>query len=80
MLRAIVTALFVTLAPAVAFAHNCPALMAEIDAALPEANLSEDELALVMELRADGEAFHEAGEHDASMAVLQDAMEILGLE
>ncbi len=80
MFRAIVTALFVLLAPAVAFAHNCPALMAQIDAALPEATLSDEDRALVEELRADGEAFHEAGEHDASMAVLSEAMEILGIE
>lgn len=80
MFRAIVTAIFVLLMPAMAFAHSCPALMAEIDAALPEATLSDEQLAQVETLRAEGEELHNAGDHDASMAALEEAKEILGLQ
>lgn len=62
-----------------AFAHQCPALMAQIDEALPTAELSEADMAMVMELRQSGEELHAAGDHDASEAALFEAMELLGL-
>jgi hypothetical protein len=73
------TALALLLAPAASFAANCPALMAEIDAALPEAQLSEDDRTRVEELRAEGEVLHDAGDHDASIAALEEAKAILGI-
>ena len=62
-----------------AFASQCPALMAEVDAALETASLSEADLAKVQELRAAGEAQHAAGDHAASEASLAEAKELLGL-
>lgn len=62
-----------------AFGSQCPSLMSEIDAALPNAELSEENKAKVMELRAQGEEQHKAGEHDASVESLNEAKEILGL-
>lgn len=67
------------LAAGPALAHQCPALMAQIDEALPGAELPEDELATVVELREQGEAYHDAGEHAASEDALFEAMEMLGL-
>lgn len=64
-----------------AFAHQCPADMAAIDAALEAGTeLSEGDLAQVQELRAEGQALHEAGDHDASVATLAEAKALLGLE
>ncbi len=79
MLRATLVAAAVTLAPAAALAHSCPALMAEIDAALPGASLSDGDQQKVEELRAEGETLHEAGDHDGSMAALEEAKGLLGL-
>ncbi|MCE8025400.1 MULTISPECIES: hypothetical protein [Halomonadaceae] len=66
-----------------AWAHMCPALMSEIDEALQDeekvAQLSEDELERVHELRAQGEQYHNDGEHDQSVDVLNEAKEILGV-
>lgn len=60
-------------------AFHCPADMAAIDAALPTATLSEEDLAKVKELRALGEAEHTAGNHDASVEALAEAMKLLGI-
>ena len=68
-------ALFV--APAWAF--QCPADMAAIDAAIASASLSAEDLAKVQELRARGEEEHAAGNHDASVATLAEAKTMLGI-
>ncbi|NWG45014.1 MAG: hypothetical protein HXY25_00505 [Alphaproteobacteria bacterium] len=68
-------------AAAPAFAMHCPADMKQIDAALaagPE--LTEEQLARVKELRAEGEALHKAGNHKGSVEKLGEAKKILGLE
>lgn len=78
MKRLIATLALVTLATP-AFAFQCPADMAEIDAALETASLTDEQLAQVEELRATGEAEHEAGNHQASVDALAEAKEILGL-
>ncbi|GKY88885.1 hypothetical protein [Sinisalibacter aestuarii] len=63
-----------------AFAFQCPADMAEIDAALAAGtDLNEEQLAEVMDLRAEGERLHGAGEHQASVDALHKALELLGL-
>lgn len=67
------------LAAAPAFAFHCPADMAAIDEALKTATLSEADLAKVKELRAKGEELHAAGDHQASVDTLAEAMKILGL-
>ncbi|WP_274423161.1 hypothetical protein [Chelativorans sp. YIM 93263] len=79
MLRTTLIALSLLAFPASALAHSCPGLMAEIDAALPDSSLTEGELQEVRDLRAQGEEQHEAGDHDASMASLQEAKERLGI-
>ena len=72
-------ALLIALAsPALAF--HCPKDMAAIDKALPMATLSEADMARVTELRALGEREHEAGNHQASVDALAEAMEILGIK
>lgn len=67
-----------TAAPALAF--QCPAMMAAIDQALPAAQISEADRARVIELRAEGEAAHNAGNHPASEAALGEAMALLGID
>lgn len=79
MLRTSLIALALLAFPASALAHSCPALMAEIDAALPESSLSDSQLQEVRDLRARGEEEHQAGNHDASMATLEDAKNRLGI-
>ena len=64
-----------------ALAMHCPADMAKIDAALAEnPQLSADQLAEVKRLRAEGEEYHKAGQHQESVDTLAKAMEILGIQ
>ena len=62
-----------------AYAFHCPADMAAIDAALPTATLSEADLAKVKDLRAKGEEFHNAGQHQESVDALAEAKTLLGI-
>ncbi|EDZ48315.1 hypothetical protein [Leisingera daeponensis] len=62
-------------------AAQCPADIAAIDAALAAGtDLSEEDLATVQELRDEGQAQHDAGEHDASVETLAEAKAMLGIE
>lgn len=79
MLRIMLLALSLLAFPAAALAHSCPAVMAEIDAAMPATTLSEADMTKVKELRARGEEEHAAGNHDASMATLEEAKGMLGM-
>ncbi|WP_193175852.1 hypothetical protein [Oricola nitratireducens] len=72
-----VAAMFLFATPA--FAFHCPADMAEIDAALPSASLSDEQMAQVKELRALGEKQHKAGDHAASIETLAKAKALLGI-
>ena len=61
-------------------AHNCPNEMKAIDAKLAaKPTLSKDDADKVAKLRAQGEADHKAGKHDASMKALGDAKKLLGI-
>ena len=62
-----------------ALASQCPALMQQVDAALATSELSEEDKAKVMELRASGEAAHAAGDHAKSEADLNEALEMLAM-
>ena len=64
-----------------AFAFHCPMDMKKIDAALA-ANppLNQAQLAEVQKLRADGEAYHRAGDHAHSVEALGQAMQILRIQ
>lgn len=67
-------------ASGLAFAHNCPNEMKAIDAKLAtNPMLSAENAAQVKKLRADGEAQHKAGNHDASMKSLGEAKKLLGI-
>jgi hypothetical protein len=79
MITRIIVALLLALAPVTAFAKQCPTMMAAIDAALPNASLSEADMAKVKELRAQGEQLHQAGDHAGSEAVLGEAKKMLGI-
>ncbi|HWI37307.1 MAG TPA: hypothetical protein VNU64_12705 [Burkholderiales bacterium] len=73
-------ALVLALVAGPAFAHSCPKEMRAIDAALPNAKLTDAQMSEVKKLRADGETFHKQGKHDESMAALGKAKGILGIK
>lgn len=63
----------------IAFAHNCPNVMKEIDAKMGSAKgVSPDNLAQAKKLRAEGEQFHKEGKHDESLKALEKAKGLLG--
>ena len=62
-----------------ALAHNCPNEMKQIDAALKVSKVEASKLEEAKKLRAEGEAHHAAGHHDASMASLKKAKAALGI-
>jgi len=78
-LHSLVLATALAVASSTAFASSCPKHMKAIDAALPKAKLSADQMAQVKKLRADGEAFHKAGKHGESMEALGKAEKMLGI-
>ena len=79
-MKPIIAAAALSLLAGPAFAFQCPADMAEIDAALQTASLSETEMARVQDLRERGEALHVAGDHQASVDALAEAKTLLGIE
>jgi hypothetical protein len=79
-MKRITLAAALALFAASAFAHNCPAEMKAIDAALPKAKLSSAQKSEVTKLRADGESLHKSGKHSESMAALGKAKGILGIK
>jgi predicted exporter len=79
MIRTIAAGLFALGLAGSAFASQCPGLMAEIDAALPNATITAEQRAQVEELRAQGEEHHAAGRHAESEAALNEAKQILGI-
>lgn len=74
----IAASLFAVLASPV-LAFQCPADMKAIDAALEAADLTDEDLARVTELRALGESEHQAGNHQASVDALTEAKALLGI-
>ncbi len=62
-------------APALAF--HCPADVNAIDNALPKSNLTAPQKADVMKLRDEGEALHNAGDHQDAVNTLAKAMRII---
>ncbi|MCT8328712.1 hypothetical protein [Albidovulum sediminis] len=62
-----------------ALASQCPALMAEIDAAMATATVDDATKAKIMELYEKGKAEHEGGDHAASEATLAEAKALLGI-
>lgn len=79
-LKILLAAAALTLSSA-AFAFHCPADMKKIDEALAKnPRLSATEMAEVKKLRAEGEALHKAGNHQASVDTLAKAMKILNIK
>ena len=81
-MKRVLLAAVVTLAmTGTALASQCPNNMAEIDAALAtNPQISAEQKAEVLMLRAEGEAQHSGGQHAESMATLAKAKAILGLK
>lgn len=77
--RSITIASLFALSTGVAFANSCPKEMKAIDAALPKAKLSSQQMSEVKKLRAEGEKLHKSGKHSDSMAALGKAKKILGI-
>lgn len=78
-LSSMLLAASLALASTGAFAFACPKEMKAIDAALPNAKLSAEQMAQVKKYRAEGEALHKAGKHQDSMDTLAKAKKILGI-
>lgn len=76
--RSLVFALVLVAMPA--FAFQCPKDMKAIDAAMATAKLSNEQMAEVKKLRADGEALHKSGKHAESVETLGKAKAILGVQ
>lgn len=78
-MKLLITAGVLAILASPVLAFQCPADMAAIDAAIATANLTDEQLALVTELRATGETEHAAGNHQASVDALTEAKELLGI-
>jgi len=83
MLKKLFAMLVLALFMSPLWAHECPALMGEIDQALTDdevvGELDQDALGEVRELRQQGEDYHNDGDHEQSVDVLNEAKEILGI-
>lgn len=85
MAKKLTFALVVLLFSGGAWAGSCPSVMAEIDEALQDtsevgAQLSDEVMAEVRNLREQGEEYHNAGDHGQSMDALNRAKELLGMD
>ncbi len=81
-MKALVTTLALagTLLAVPAYAFQCPADMAKIDAAIQAGtNLTAAQLDKVKSLRAEGERLHKAGKHGESVEALGEALDMLGM-
>ncbi|MDQ2070245.1 hypothetical protein [Natronospira bacteriovora] len=68
------------LAPTLAWAHTCPAYVDMIDESLAmaeEMGLDEQTVEEIEALRDQGKAYHEAGDHDQAIAVLDQALGLI---
>lgn len=77
MKKTLILASFLAMATP-AFANQCPTLMNKIDAAMKTAQLDDAKKAQVTDLYTKGKAAHDAGDHAASEASLNEALKILG--
>ncbi len=78
--RTVMAAALLTLVATPVFAGRCPRLMLEIDAALAwDPEVAADVLTRVKELRAQGKTLHTSSTHGQSIAVLNEAKQLLGI-
>ncbi len=81
MKRILLAAVALSFLASPALAFHCPADMAKIDAALAAGpQISAEQLAEVKRLRAEGDEYHQAGQHQESVDTLAKAMAILGIQ
>ena len=78
MKRLLAAAALIAVVAGPAFATQCPALMAKIDEAMKTASVDDATKAKIDELYKTGKAAHEAGDHPASEAALNEALKLLG--
>ncbi len=79
-LRTLIVATGLVMASSTAFAFHCPVDMKAIDAALPNAKLTDAQMTEVKKYRAEGETLHKAGKHQESVDTLAKAMTILHIK
>lgn len=78
--RTILAAALLAFMAAPAYAGKCPSLIRQIDAALAQnPQVAADVLAKVKELRDQGAALHTSRTHGQSIAVLNEALALLGI-
>ncbi len=81
LLSAAALAALIVGASAPALAGTCPKIMKKIDAALASSpQVTAAQMTQITKLRAEGEAQHKAGSHQASVDSLAAAMAILGIK
>ncbi len=61
-----------------AFAHNCPVLMGQFEEALLTTTADDATKTAASALYDTGKAAHQAGDHDASVAALEEALALIG--
>ncbi len=61
-----------------AFAHNCPVLMGQFEEALATSTADDATKSAASALYETGKAAHAAGDHDASVAALEEALALIG--
>ena len=76
-ISAIASATFFLMLSSAAMAGQCPSMAAAIDAALANAQVSEEVRVQIIELRDQGMAQHEAGNHSESEATLAEAQALI---
>jgi len=79
MKKLILAAAITTLLAGPAFANQCPGLMAKIDEAMKTATVDDATKTNIMALYDKGKTEHEAGDHAASVADLNEALKLLGM-
>jgi hypothetical protein len=78
-IRALIVAAGLVLATGSAYAFHCPKDMKAIDEALPNAKLSDAQMAEVKKYRAEGESLHKEKKHQESVDTLAKAKKLLGI-
>ena len=79
MTKLVIVAAVVAAFSTSAFANQCPMLVKKIDDAMTTAQVDDATKAKVTALRDQGQAQHDAGDHAASEASLNEALKLLGM-
>jgi hypothetical protein len=76
-IKSLIVFLVLFLSPTLAFAGQCPMLIAQVNEKLATSNLAEDKKIEVETLRDEAESLHKSGDHQTSEQLLQEALELL---